>query len=217
MKMRLKDLTLSLEEDATHKVATEREFVFYAQIEDMNFVKHATSVEDHVQASVSVQAPGSADTAPARLRIRQTKKHNETYWVQTLKIDKTDASGVLVSEEISDPISLESFLGLCQYAGTGMHKKRFVIPMGHPTLKELVWEVDVFILPNGEFSAWCKIDVEVGPGVELSELPDPPGHFTNVIRNQKGSNTPEEGELIRKLYATQFIRVFDASFIDSMR
>ena len=85
-------------------------------------------------------------------------------------------------------------------ADQGMIKTRYNLPVEGTNL---VFEVDRFVLPNGEFSEWVKVDLEVKG--KLTELPKLPEAFTDVIYNQKDQQTEEEKELVWRLYETVFL------------
>jgi CYTH domain-containing protein len=85
-------------------------------------------------------------------------------------------------------------------SSNGMVKTRYCLPVEG---SDLVLEVDRFKLPNGEYSEWVKIDIEVkSPLVEKLQLPEA---FTEVVYNQKNEQTQEEKDFVWNLYENVFL------------
>jgi hypothetical protein len=197
-------LNLSLEEASTGNKEVECEFVFYAKLSDPSVLRKAIKTEEHYQIEVKIKPD---DTAPsgARMRIRKTTSESgQVEYVQTIKIDSTPDGGARQSLEVATQSCEDAFSLLNGYATYGMHKRRYVIPLEMANPRSWNWEVDRFIDAEGKESDWCKIDIEVPVGTQLSDIPDLPAGFSDVIRNQKGSNTPEEKLTIMQLYDTTF-------------
>lgn len=198
--------------DAVASVEMEREYAFHARLEDTSCLKSALSSEEHVQAQVSITSV-SKDSLPMRMRIRRTRvfmtplgnKAQEPTYIQTLKIDGVrQPGGPSATMEINDPISPEAFFALMMRSPKVMFKRRYTLPVqGHPKLK---WEIDRFYLKDGEFSPWCKIDLEVPGSFQTKDLPSlPPGfHMGSAVMNQRPERTPEESRLVQGLYENLF-------------
>jgi len=68
----------------------------------------------------------------------------------------------------------------------------------------LVWELDLFLKPDGTYYDWIKMDLEVGEGNENAPLPPFPIELSDIISAPYGSRTPEEEAIVSKLYDTIF-------------
>lgn len=197
-------LNLSLEEASTGQKEIECEFVFYAKLQDPSVLRKAIHTEEHYQIEVKIKPDDEAQSS-ARMRIRKTTAESgQVDYVQTIKVDKVQDGEARQNLEVATPSCEAAFSLLSSYATFGMHKRRYVIPLEMANPKSWNWEVDRFIDSEGKESDWCKIDIEVPVGTQLSDIPDLPAGFTDVIRNQKGSNTPEEKLTIMQLYDTTF-------------
>lgn len=210
--MRMNLFNLAAEStDAVSSVAMEREYAFHARLEDTRCLSLALSSEEHVQVQVTIQS--ATDAKPPRMRIRRTRTFNtptgntaqEPVYVQTIKIDSKRIPGQANSSlEINEPVSQVTFDALIKCSAKVMYKRRYTLPVpGHPKLK---WEIDRFYLKNGEFSPWCKIDLEVPSDFKSEDIPPlPPGfHMESAVMNQHQDRTPEESKLVQGLYENLF-------------
>jgi hypothetical protein len=208
--MNLAQLAYEIQDIAPGQVSQETEYVFYARLENPQILVNAIHHEAHVQAQVVLQAPDGDKSS--RLRIRRTRTYvtatsdewNEQVYVQTLKLDRRSSSGgIKASTEISDPVSAQMFMALLPAAKTCMVKHRYVLPVQG---RSYHWEIDRFVLQSGEFSPWCKIDIEVPAGTLVSDIPELPAgfHLSSAIRNQRDQQTSQEGSFISSLYKDLF-------------
>jgi hypothetical protein len=81
-----------------------------------------------------------------------------------------------------------------------MIKDRYFFPVDG---SDLVWEVDMFLKPEGGYFDWCKIDLEVTNRED--PIPPLPIEFANIITNQTGERTEEEEARVRSLYDVEFL------------
>lgn len=211
MKRNLKQILIALEEQATGKASFEREYVFYAKLDDFSILKDATHSEFQEQWNLKIDK--SADNyCFGRIRIRKTVANGETTYVQTIKTPVSSSSNVSDEGNIAVPdasqnmfevainASEDAFAQFKLIADQGMIKTRYVFPIKDTDLK---FEVDVFHLPDGKLSEWVKIDLEVNSPLE--EIPALPLGFSQAIMNQKDNQTDEEKQFILKLYDEVFL------------
>lgn len=199
----IKDYKISTEDDSSGKASTEKEYVFYAKLLDPSILENATKEEHHEQWGIKVEK-NDKNMAAGRLRVRKIITGGSTEHVMTIKVEQKieqvqggnapaqnmKEAGISVSEDI--------FIMFRQMSDSGMIKTRYTIPFSGMNL-----EVDRFYLPNNEFSDWVKIDLEVSKPLEqMIELPEA---FGEVVYNQADQQTPEEKELVTRLYENVFL------------
>lgn len=207
----IKDYQLSMEDDSTGVTSKEIEYVYYAKLTDPSILDKATMVEDQEQWNIKVPKTDK-NAAEGRIRVRKTTKGNTVQYVMTMKVEsqalgavntQNNTSVVTASQsmrEVGLEASEDAFEMFKLISDNGMIKTRYSLPVEGT---DLVFEVDRFVLPNGEYSNWVKIDLEVKGS--LDELPKLPDGFSDVIYNQKDKQTNGEKELIWKLYEEVFL------------
>ena len=212
MKKVLNDFAIALEEEDTSGVASsETEYVFYAKLKDPSVLKHATSVEEQEQWTLKIPKTDE-NLSDGTLRVRKTTLDGKTTYALTIKTRLNAAQGDLSNNgtvasidmqkmlEVALEATEDSFEMFKRMANTGMIKRRHILPIEG---LDCVFEVDQFVMPNGEYSEWVKVDLEVKTA--LREIPELPDGFIDVIYNQKSKQTPEEAELITRLYDEVFL------------
>ncbi len=211
MKKNIAQLILAIEEDCTGVLNVETEYVFYAKLSDASILDTATKVEGQEQWSIKVDK-SSSNKSQGSVRIRKTTEDNKTSYVLTIKtpvealqdvLKQSDTQVTSVSQnmrEVAIEATEDAFNLFKLLSSSGMVKTRYCLPIKDTGL---VFEVDRFLLPNGEYSNWVKIDLEVN--TKLTDIPKLPDEFIEVIYNQKDKQTDEEKELIDSLYENIFL------------
>ncbi len=200
-----------LEDDSSGVASTEVEYVYYAKLKDPSILEKATHTEAQEQWNFKV-AKSDKNVAEGRLRVRKTTIDGKVDYVLTIKTEQKalqatttqiNTNTLLASQNLRE-VGLEATEDVFEMfklmADQGMIKTRYNLPVEGTNL---VFEVDRFVLPNGEFSEWVKVDLEVK--CKLTELPKLPEGFTDIIYNQKDNQTEEEKELVWRLYETVFL------------
>lgn len=204
----------------------EDEVVIYARIGNRDGLAHATEIIEQEQAQVK--------TPTGSMRVRKFRSGRAWNYEMTVKTLISKGASVSQKEkttEVNNDI-YRLFLSGC---ATKMVKTRFIFPIERCNVKNdtmsadvvlegLKWEVDVFQTPTGQFSEWCKIDVEITSlrkqlkdagltvkdlklALKVSGLPiDPQSYFFD-----DGSKTGPMRELVSTIYDTQFITPINQS------
>ena len=142
-------LNVSLESLLSGNVEREIEFTMYVQLEDLNeLAKKAVRVERHEQWSM----PLEKKNVDGKMRIRLI---DDTRPTMCTKIKRPNMVGC---EEVEMDISMDLFKALREMAKDGYVKTRYTIPSN---IRELYWEVDVFLGNGGSPHPWVKVDLEV--------------------------------------------------------
>ncbi len=189
---------VALEEAKDGKAVREKEHVVYGRLPDFNDLKKAESMEHQEQWQIRV-AKTDANAAKGRIRVRKTvTKDGSVEYVNTTKVEVGEA-GSGDNIEVPIPTTEGNFLQFRFLAEEGMIKDRYFFPVPD---SDLVWEVDVFKKPNGEYYDWVKLDLEVD---DLSApLPALPLSLENVITAKFGDRTDAEEARVTALYANEF-------------
>lgn len=201
----------AMEDDSSGVTSTETEYVFYAKLADPSILEKASRIEAHEQWSFKVPKTDK-NAAEGRMRIRKTVVDGREEYVLTMKTELKDPGALNTQTNSSTPMASQSMreVGLeasndafemfKRMSDQGMIKTRYNLPVEGT---DLVFEVDRFVLANGEYSQWVKVDLEVKG--KITELPKLPDGFTDVIYNQKDQQTDEEKELVWRLYEEVFL------------
>jgi CYTH domain-containing protein len=202
---------MALEEAATGVVGNEIEYVYYARLKDVSILDKATAIEDQEQWTIKLdKTPKTA--SPGTLRVRKTTVDSKTEFVLSIKIPQESLQDVNIQSNTQVPVTIQNMREVAleatedafelfkRLSSNGMVKTRYCLPVEG---SDLVLEVDRFKLPNGEYSEWVKIDIEVkSPLVEKLQLPEA---FTEVVYNQKNEQTQEEKDFVWNLYENVFL------------
>lgn len=167
-------LSVAMEEDVQDgKTFKEHEHEFYVEIEDLEQLKGAESVDLQEQWNLKIdKVPGNM--SKGALRIRQIysgdvaagpnqKPAGEAQYVLTTKVNK----GVGKRLEVPVPTTEDAFELFAMLSDSGMIKHRYHFPVD-----DLVFEVDMYLNPEGGYHPVAKIDLEVkNLSGEIPKLP----------------------------------------------
>jgi len=190
----LHDLFASMEaEEANGTAQKELEYVFYGKLTDFTELERAAGKETHEQWEIRVEA-GDKNPYPGCVRVR---RYQGERYVQCIKV-------ITPGEDAKDEVELEVTKDIFEFvkklATGGSNKVRYIFEIPE---SQNVWEVDVYVKPDGTFEEWCKIEMEVKEPVDA--VPKLPVTCTDVIVNQYKNRTEEEHKKIEELMRTVFI------------
>ena len=189
-------LRRALEEISNGLANKEVEHVFYGRVTNPEELSKATMKENQEQWEIKVPKTDSNGGA-GRIRIRKTTDSNgTTEYVMTTKLANDDGSDT----EVPIPTTQANFEQFQKIAETGMIKDRYSF---HIEGSALVFEVDMFIKPEGGYHDWCKIDIEVDS--LNTPLPPMPITLDNLITSNPNDHTDAERAQITALYAHAFL------------
>lgn len=183
--------SFSFEDDG--KTHAEIERVYYGLISDKGWVQLKNVGEGELQEQWTCKT----DKGSCRVRAYHGKKEYEA----TVKSENIETNSI---------VSKDFFNHFKSISDNGMIKRRFNFPIDTSQYSSedkvkwegLKWELDVFVLPNGEFAPWCKLDLEVKSEDQLRDgtRPEFPIDFKEVIVNEGDAK-----KLVRRLYEDYFI------------
>lgn len=182
-----KHLRPALEDLENGVKATEKEYVWYGRLTDVEQLKKAVSQETQKQSSLK----GKGGT----IRVRETAGMGQVRFTLTAKA----YSGRGEAQEVSVPVSKDLHEVFRAISGESMDKIRYVFPIEGSELK---WEVDVFIDEQGNPKDWVKVDLEVP--TETNEWPPLPITLADTIFGGNDLYTPEQRARLDELYGTVF-------------
>lgn len=140
---------VSLESLMSGTVEREIEFTMYVELSDLEELKkRAIRTERHEQWTMPL-VKGDVD---GKLRLRLIDNSRPT---MCTKIKRPSMVGC---DEVEMDISMDMFNSLREMAVDGYIKTRYTIPSN---IRELLWEVDVFLSNGGAPHPWVKVDLEV--------------------------------------------------------
>jgi CYTH domain-containing protein len=198
-------LALSLEKDVDNgKVFLEDEHEFYVQFDNFDFLKNAESMDMQEQWSLKVEKTAKND-AKGQIRIRKVQEGSVTggakqtskrpvQYVMTTKADLGKGPGKRM--EVPIPTTADAFEVFARISNSGMIKHRYHFPTD-----KFVFEVDMFLTPDGEYCEYAKIDLEVKNRED--EIPPFPFQFLKMVRGD--SEDPKDRAFIRGLYDKYFL------------
>lgn len=150
-------IALSQEAVEADGTAHEIEHVWYAKLSDFEQLSNAVRSEHHEQCEYWTFNKNGDRTGMFRSReIDRGESH-----VATIKSFSSDHVGAMETNLIGHK---EMHVAICNIAQRKFRKVRYVFPVtvSHQGENvELNWEVDLFMLPDGENHPWVKIDLEV--------------------------------------------------------
>ena len=191
---------LGLEDDnVVGRKDQENEYVYYARVDNPEQVKQlGTSV---TQDQWQIKIPRTdKNRSGGSIRVRRIIEDGQERFVRTIKLSGPQGTdGLQKAQELTMPSNLAEFECFRDLAESGMHKDRVTIPTGQPGL---TWEVDLFIMADGSYAPWCKIDLEVGS--EMTSLPEIPPVFHEVIRETGPAMDQETRKVVTSLYDQYF-------------
>lgn len=188
---------LSMEENADGKAFREIEYTFYARLSNQDELFKAARKEHEEQWELKIDKTDQ-NASKGSIRIRKTVEDGkEPVYVITTKIP---VPGTDDKDEVPVPTTVAQFEAFRYMCERGMIKDRYFFPVDG---SDLVWEVDMFLRPEGGYYEWCKIDLEVESRDD--PIPPLPIEFSSIITNQNGQRTPEEEQRVGALYQVEFL------------
>lgn len=146
----------------------ETEIAFYAKIGNFDGLDQAERKEHQIQMGSLFQKEGCKSRVRSVLVLGEENDKPNYYFTIKSKRENENAD---VSLEHTTEVNEEFFVGFKDVADNYMDKIRYIFRSSgvqlqtedqEPTeLPEVLYEVDVYKKPDGEFSQWCKIDVEL--------------------------------------------------------
>lgn len=192
----MKLLRIALEEASDGKMFKEIEHVFYGRLIDIEELKKAASVESQEQWEIRI--PKTEENANSgSIRIRKTTVGDaEPEYILTTKVSAGGGDKI----EVPIPTTADNFEQFKILSFAGMRKDRYHFPVEGT---DLVWEVDMFLKPEGGYHEWVKIDLEVSD--RGAAIPSLPIELKDVITSDYGMRTEAEELQVSALYAHTFI------------
>lgn len=142
-------LRVSEESLISGNVEKEIEFTMYVLLDNLDELKRkAIRTERQEQWLV----PIDQKNVDGKLRLRLIDNVRPT---MCTKIKRPNTVGC---DEVEMDISMDMFNSLREMAIDGYVKTRYYIPS---TIRELIWEIDVFLSNDGSQHPWVKVDLEV--------------------------------------------------------
>lgn len=142
----------------------EIEKVWFIKLDDFSQFEKSVLTEHHVQWEYRLL---DKEGKPLGTERSREINHGERYEL-TVKSYRKDGAGSI--ETTLDSTS-EMHEVISNLADRALHKTRYLVPSGvmveimddngEPTEKELIWEVDAFLMEDGSFYPWAKVDLEV--------------------------------------------------------
>lgn len=204
--------------------SNETEIALYAKIDDPESLKEAEFVEDHIQLESTL-------ISGARIRVRKitpvkgpSEGGADRYEI-TLKIKQPMEAGIPSSMETTQETDRGFFEAFAEVAHRAIVKRRYRFTGKAPTITgaenvvipAVHYEVDQFVNPETKArSEWIKIDIELDGVLQALEQAGIDTHglrqrfnlktlpFTSENMFSAQSATPEQKELLGKLWETEF-------------
>lgn len=189
---------IALEEDTSGVGAVETEHVFYVFINNFDQLKSATSKIHQEQWEVKLPRTEKNATSGS-LRVRKVVEEGQPvqYCLTTKLLLNEDGD----KDEVTTETSADMFTHLAFLSPGGMIKDRYTFPIEG---SELVWEVDMFLKPDGTYHNWAKIDLEVKDRNE--PIPEQfPVQFSQIIKGGYQQQSEAEAKKISELYSNFFL------------
>ena len=172
----------------------ENEVTIYAKVGDVHGLALCDRREDHIQLEANYQCGTPS-------RVRRIEDQTGVRFEHTYKLPAARKAGVAGRTEYNVPVEEEFFNGFKHIARRKLVKTRHtfdskrvtltVVKDGIPKvviLPNLVYEVDVYQMQNGQVCEWCKIDVEIDPVLKFLEVHEP--GLKNISLKIKVSHLP---------------------------
>lgn len=197
---------IALEEDVQDgKLFAEHEHEYYVELANIEDLKGADSMDMQEQWTIKIPKTDK-NNGKGSLRIRKIQEGDVNggaeqtsnapiQYVMTTKADLGPGNRL----EVPVASSEDNFKLFKLLAEGGMIKHRYHFPVEDG----LVFEVDMFINPEGGYYPVCKIDLEV-PSKSIA-VPPFPFETKSVIEG--GSRSKEDQEKIREYYDKYFITI----------
>ena len=194
---------LALEADvADGKKFLEHEHTYYVELEDLDQLKNAASMD--MQEQWNVKLPKTETVGESSIRVRKIvegdvnggpnqKPEKEAQYVLTIKTEV----GQQQRTEVPIPATQDAFELFKALCSGGMIKHRYHFPVEDG----LVFEVDMYLNPEGGYYPFAKIDLEVNNNT--GEIPEIPLKLKSCINGD--SENAKDRETIRSYYSDYFL------------
>jgi hypothetical protein len=182
---------ISLEDEADGVKRVEKEREFYVQLSDLEQLKKATSKESQEQWTIKLEKTDD-NAGSGNFRVRKVDTEGVIKYIFTTKT----VQGQGLRDECSVEVSEQMFNMFKVLAETGMIKDRYSFPVEGT---DLVYEVDMFLKPDGSYHPWAKIDLENPP-----EQPPPLPVVVDAFIDGKTQDA-EQRKQITQLYEDMFL------------
>lgn len=157
------------------KAEKEIEYTYWAKLKDLNDLKKASKIERQEQWYMKSVKEGGM------IRVRSI---DDKQFILTVKKYNGKVNGLPDVTEIENEINKEMYEELKALLPLGIKKIRHVFPIPNSKLK---WEIDLSIMPNGEYFEWVKFDLEVPK--HLNSIPPLPVDVVELINaNEKSAS-----------------------------
>lgn len=186
-------LEISLEAQNDGKKALEKELMFVGRLKNKDDLKKADEQIEQEQWIVR------GDTDPESF-VRVRSENKKTF---ILTIKQKNPNGHMDETEME--CTRDMFEGVKALAKEGMVKTRYIFKV--PDNDKLRWEIDVYYDDKGEFTKWCKVDLEVED--LRMKLPDFPVEFEEIIVGCKDKLTKEDEKKKRDEAFAEFVTYKD--------
>lgn len=150
-------------------MAKETELCFWAELTDRSGLSQAVSQEIHDQYSYKIKSEDGQQNS--MIRVRATAVGDQITYEETLKRKEKTEAALFSNVEVNQPITKEYFENWVKcFDAPGCHKVRYVFisqkvmlttDTDEVELPEVKYEVDVFISKEGQYSKFCKVDIEI--------------------------------------------------------
>lgn len=188
---RLLDQAMALSQEKTED---EIEYTFFAELTDLESqLQKASSSETHHQFERRILDQNAKEIA----RFRSRSIDEGDYYELTIKRRGKDEQGNHYDIESTLGSTVDVHEVIRAIADRRFHKIRYKFPFSverNERTTELVWEVDVFVLPNGSFDPMVKVDLEV-PDMNLAQPSFP--LQTSRLMNAKNLTETQASEIAR--------------------
>lgn len=185
---------LTLENLSPKEENIERELTFYLELSDLSELTKADRWETQEQWELKLFESNEAGKSSGTMRVRKTSSISAPRFELTIKTPRADGD----RNELNVAVGEDMFEHVRAIATRGMTKKRYFFNIPD---SNLVWEMDVFQLSEGQYANWVKLDLE-HTGGEF-KTPEFPVKFSNMIA--QGSTDPEDKVLLQELYDKIFM------------
>lgn len=190
--------SIALEEDATGVAAVETEHVFYVYITDFKQLDKAASKIHQEQWEIKVpRTDKNATSGGIRVRLVQEGDGPKQYCLTSKVVINAEGD----KDEVTTETTADMFVHFAFLSQGGMIKDRYTFPIDG---SDLVWEVDMFLKPDGSYHNWAKIDLEVPD--RNAPIPEQfPVSFSQIISGDASRRNEAESRKISELYSQFFL------------
>ena len=193
----------SMEDDANPDglVKNEIEYCLYAKIDDFELLLKADEKRRIEQANFFTEDKGKGSLCVRSRKIvdmdvgLNTGENSvgDVAYVLTIKTPSNDAAKKS-RQEIDTVGSEDMHATMMQFCGQPLTKDRY----SFKTKDGLMWEVDVFLKPDGGYSHWARIELELkDPNTPLPALPFAAADWFMADNFERRDQLKEAGEIFQ--------------------